>query len=190
MIEKLKNTLPKKRFEHTLGVKETALRLARHYGADEKKAEIAALLHDCAKGMSFEEQIKKCKELKLVLDEETMACPPVIHAPLGACIARREYGICDEEILNAICYHTVGRVGMSDLDKIIYVADMIEPTRDYEGVEELREKAYNDLDAVMLAALNQCIIHNVKKGSIIHTDTIKCRNDIIERMKEKNGRKN
>lgn len=188
MIEELKKTLSPKRFEHSMGVKETAISLARYYGADEKKAEIAAVLHDCAKGMSIEEQLKKCRELKLVLDEETLACPPVIHAPLGACIARCEYGIDDEEILNAICYHTVGRVGMSDLEKIIYVADMIEPTRDYDGVEELRKNAYNDLDTIMLEALNQCIIHNVKKGSLIHTDTIKCRNDIIERMKEKNGR--
>ncbi|MDD6483679.1 MAG: bis(5'-nucleosyl)-tetraphosphatase (symmetrical) YqeK [Clostridiales bacterium] len=185
MLKKLQNTLSKRRFLHSMGVRDEAVKLAEHYGADTEKAKIAAILHDCAKYISNEQQLKKCRELGLALDEETMSCPPVIHAPLGAYMAKTEYGVEDEEILNAIRYHTVGRANMSVLEKIIYLADMIEPMRDYEGVDIIRRAAYEDLNAAMLAAIRQGIEFNLKKQSVIHTDTIRCLNSIIKETEGK-----
>ncbi len=177
--ETLKSLLSPKRYQHTLGVCETALELATIYGVDTKKAYLAALLHDCAKYMSIEEQLKKCGQLGVVLDSESLLCAPVIHAPLGAQIAKDEYGIDDEEVLNAIKYHTVARVGMSKLEKIIYIADMTEESRDYHEVDMLRKISKTDLDKAMAKCIGECIIFNIKKGKTIHPNSIKCYNELI-----------
>ncbi len=177
--EKLKTLLPPKRYKHTLGVCETALELATIYGVDTKKAYLAALLHDCAKYLSIEEQIQKCRELGIILDNESLLCAPVIHAPLGAQLAREVYGIEDEEVLNAIKYHTIAREGMSKLEKIIYISDMTEPTRDYDEVDMLREISKTDLDKAMVKCIGECIIFNIKKGKTIHQNSIKCYNELI-----------
>ncbi len=177
--EKLKALLSQKRYIHTIGVSETAKKLARLYGEDEEKAYLSGLLHDCAKYMSIDEQLKKCEELGVELDFETRSCAPVIHAPLGAQMAKDEYGIDDEEILNAIRYHTVARVGMSRLEKIIYIADMTEPSREYEEVEDLRKISETDLDKAMLKCLGECIMFNIKKGIAVHSDSVKCYNELV-----------
>lgn len=168
----LRESLSPKRMKHSLEVYDQAITMALKFCADVQKAGTAGLYHDCAKGMSIEEQLAKCEEYGIQLSEDDLKCPPVIHAPLGAEIAKREYGINDEEILNAIRRHTVAGKEMTLLDKIIYVADMIEPGRDFEGVETLRMVAGYDLDKAYRLCLKQSLEFNEKKGKPIHPDTV------------------
>ncbi len=179
MKDKLKKALKPKRYQHSLGVAKTARILAQKYGANVEKAYIAGLLHDCAKLPDIKEQMKLAKKYGMEFDEVTLKCPAVIHAPLGARHAKEEYGITDKEILDAIEYHTVGRANMTLMDKIIYVADMIEPTRDFDGVEKLRKMADKSLDKVLKACLKQSIIHNIKKDSVVHPNTLEAWNYIM-----------
>lgn len=179
MKNKLKSVLKESRYLHSIGVCETAVKMARLYGVDEEKAYIAGLLHDCAKCFSNEEQIKMCRDYGIELDEITLACPAVIHAPLGAAVARAEYGIEDEEILRSIRLHTTGGKNMTRLDKIIYIADMIEPTRDYSGVDELREIAFKNLDEAMKKSLQSTLRFNIQKGTVIHPDTLSAWNSLL-----------
>lgn len=184
MKAELEKILPPKRFLHSIGVAEEAVKLAKLYGADLDKAYTAGLMHDCAKGYTIDEQIRLCGESGVSLDEATKKCPAVIHAPLGAEIAKQKYGITDGEILDAIRYHTVGAAGMTTLMKIIYIADMIEPSRDFDGVEKIRALSRQSLDEAMLAALEQSIEFNLKKKKIIHPDTLTAWNYMIcERSK-------
>ena len=120
--DKLKSTLSEKRYKHSLGVCDEAVKLAEKYGADTEKAYIAGILHDCAKGYDTDEQIELCQKYGVVLDDITLACKPVIHAPLGAKIAKTEYGVNDKDVLDAIMCHTVAKENMSLLDKIIYMS--------------------------------------------------------------------
>lgn len=179
MLARLKKELKPKRYVHSLGVSNTALKLAERFGVDKDKARIAGLLHDCAKCINTDEQIEMCGKFNIPLSAITLECSAVIHAPLGAAVAKAEYGIEDEEILNAIALHTTGGSNMSKLDKIIYIADMIEPSREYKGVEDLRRIAMNDLDKAMLEALQSTLKFNIKKGSLLHPDTIDAWNDLL-----------
>lgn len=142
--EKLKRNLSKKRYIHSLGVATTAKEIARRYNYDIKKAEIAALLHDCAKEYNYIEYKNKTG---FVLSDDIVKYKTVIHSFLGADVAKREYEIYDDEILNAIRYHTTARPNMTKLDKIIYIADGIEPNRPrYTSVVEARKLIKIDLD--------------------------------------------
>ena len=180
MKDKLRSALKESRYQHSMGVCSEAVKMAERYGVNTDKAYLAGLLHDCAKGFDNEKQLELCKKCGLELDEVTLACPAVIHAPLGAEVAKREYGIDDEEILDAIRYHTVARAKMTDLDKIIYIADMIEPMRSFDGVEELREAAYKDLDTAFIMALRQSMEFNLKKQNVIHPATLEAWNYILK----------
>lgn len=175
---KLSQALDENRFKHSLGVCEESVRMAQLFGADTDKAYAAGLLHDCAKCLQRSEQIRLCEEY--ITDEMTKKCPPVIHAPLGAVIAQTEYGITDMDILNAIRYHTVARSGMSLLEKIVYVADMTEPNRDFFGVEVLRELSKKNIDEAFREAVKQSLIHNLRCGNFIHPNTLEAWNDIIQ----------
>jgi len=179
MKERLQGTLKPKRYIHSLGVCDTAVRLAKLYGADEEKAYLAGLLHDCAKCFDNETQTEMCRKYGVELTEDDILCPPVIHAPLGAAVARAEYGIEDKEILRAIALHTTGGKDMTALDKIIYISDMIEPSREYPGVEELRRAAENGLDSAILLSLRRTLEFNLAKNKIIHPDTITAWNSLI-----------
>lgn len=179
MQEKLKSMLSEKRYIHSIGVSETAVKMAQKYGADVEKARIAGLLHDCAKNLSYEDSLKKCAELGVELSDVEKANYALIHAPLGVKVAETEFGITDKEILHAILTHTVAGEEMSVLDKIIYLADMIEPSRDFDGVETHRKYAFEDLDKAFLYALDESIIHNVQKGVLLHPNTVIARNNIL-----------
>lgn len=179
LMEKLKGSMSKRRFEHSQSVCATAVEMSERFGADCDKAWLAGMLHDCAKGMSTAEQITKCGEYGIFLDEITLACSPVIHAPLGAEIARRIYGVEDKEVLDAIRKHTVGGCNMSLLDKIIYTADMIEPNRSFNGVEELRQVAKNDINQAYLKCIKQSLLFNINENKIIHPSTLDSYNELI-----------
>lgn len=186
MKEKLKTMLNKERYKHSLGVCETAVRLAERYGADTQKAYTAGLLHDCAKNYTYEKSLDECKRLGVALTDLEKANFALIHAPLGAAVAREVFHITDSEILTAITRHTVGGADMSILDKIIYIADMIEPNRDFDGVEEYRSLAFEDLDKAVLKALENSIVSNVKKGRLLHPDTLIARNEMLMKKQSEN----
>lgn len=151
---KLSKILKKDRYNHTLGVMYTAASLAMCYGADIRKAMTAGLLHDCGKYLSAEEQIRLCRKKNISLTESELKMPALVHAKLGAYLARHEYGITDPDILDAITYHTTGRPDMTLLEKIVYIADYIEPNRkEIPGLDQIRRIVFTDIDrAVCLSA--------------------------------------
>ncbi|NCC15553.1 MAG: nicotinate-nucleotide adenylyltransferase [Clostridia bacterium] len=171
MQEKLQSALSIKRYIHTMGVVDEAERLTEIYGSqsDKQKVQVAGLLHDCAKDFPPEMRDRFCKEYKVPVDDYMKKVPDLIHPFLGAEVARREYLVADEEILEAIRYHTTGRANMSLLEKIIYIADYIEPNREpFEGLEEARRLAYLDLDMAMKYILEQTIQYVKARGRELH----------------------
>lgn len=175
----MKDRLKKSRYVHTKGVVETAVKMAEEHGEDPEKAALAALLHDYGKYLKKDEIRSAAKKYGIALDEVTKNSPSLLHGEIGAELVCEELGICDEDLLNAIRYHTYGRVGMSRLEKIIYVADAIEPGRDYPGVDELRVLAYDDLDKALKRAISDSIKFVVEKGHTLHYNTIELWNDLI-----------
>ncbi len=175
--ERLKKSLSGKRYIHSIGVAEEAKRLAKLYGADEDRAYLAGLLHDCAK--ETDNPLKRCCDLGVELDDIMKLNKGLIHGPLGAEIARIDFGIDDGEILGAIKWHTVGMSGMTLLEKIIYIADFTEVNRDFDGVEELRRIVNSDLDSAILLSIAQHLKILVKRGAAIHPNTILLWNDLI-----------
>lgn len=129
-----------KRIAHVKGTEEEAVRLAQRWGADVEKARRAAILHDCTKYYEMEEQLKICRQYGIVLDDLEQKAVKLLHSKTGACMARYVYGQ-EDDIYEAIFWHTTGKADMSLLEKILYIADYMEPTRDFPGVERLRELA-------------------------------------------------
>ncbi len=171
MKEKLQSALSVKRYIHTMGVAEEAMKLAEIYGTaqDRKKAEVAGLLHDCAKNYPNDLKIRLCKEYHIPLDDVLKEQKDLIHPFLGAEIAKREYLVDDEDILNAIRYHTTGRKEMSLLEKIIFLADYIEPNRTtFDGLEEARRLSYLDLDMAMRYTLEHTISYVKQRKLKLH----------------------
>lgn len=150
----LKKLLKKERYEHTLGVMYTAASLAMCHGADMEAAMLAGLLHDCGKYGTGREQIDRCRERDIPLTESELQMPALVHAKLGAYLAEHEYGIAEKEILSAIRFHTTGQADMTLLEKIIYIADYIEPGRkEVPGLCAVRKAAFQNLnEAVALSA--------------------------------------
>ncbi len=156
--KKVKKSLGKNRFQHTMGVAYTAECLAMAYGMDMEQAFLAGLLHDCAKCVSNEEKLTLCKKHGIVLSDVEIRNPYLIHAKLGAFLAKTEYGVTDPEILHAIEVHTTGTPHMSELDKVIFIADYIEPNRDEaDNLKEIRQKAFTDLDDALLQILSDTL---------------------------------
>ena len=173
MVKKLKTKLNDKRFVHSVGVEYTAATLAFVHGADVEKARIAGLLHDCAKCLTSEEKLRKAKKHGLPINKSEKANPDLLRGKLGAYYAKRKYDVRDEEILSAITYHTTGCPAMSLLDKIIFVADYIEPNRRMvKDMEEIRKEAYEDLD--------KCVIHILKNT----LDYLNSKKTVIDELTE------
>lgn len=165
---KLKESLKGSRYEHTIGVMYTAGCMAMAHGYDISKAMLAGLLHDCAKCMSYEEQVKICEENRREITECERKNKALLHSKAGAILAKTGYGIEDEEILHAIEYHTTSIAGMNTLDKIIYIADYIEPSRDQApNLAYIRKLAYSDLDACLAEILYDTLEYLKEKGYII-----------------------
>ena len=166
--------LKHKRIPHVLGTEQEAIRLAERYGADVEKARVAALLHDCTKRLDMEEQLALCRQYGIQLDALEQQALKLLHAKTGAAIARDVFGV-DDEIYRAIWWHTTGHAGMTLLEKIMYLADYIEPSRDFPGVDKLRAVCYKDLDEGLLMGLEMTIEEMTSMGNPVHHATIEAR---------------
>ena len=177
--------LKAKRCAHVLGTAATAVKLAEKYGADAHRAEVAGLLHDCTKKLSMAEQLALCERYGIVLDELEKKALKLLHAKTGAALARDVFGV-DDEIYNAILWHTTGKPNMTVLEKVIYLADFIEPTRDFPGVDTLRRTVWEDLDRGLLMGLEMAVEEMQEMGSPIHVNTLTARDYL--RGKENEGK--
>ena len=156
----MEKTLDAKRFEHTLGVAYLAAALAMRYGYDMQKAQIAGLLHDCAKCMSNDKRLRICRKHNIAVNEIERRNPFLLHAKVGSYIAMQKYNIHDSDIINAILNHTTGRPAMTLLEKIVYVADYIEPGRKQApNLGEIRKLAFVDLDEALFKILNDTLVY-------------------------------
>lgn len=172
--------LKPKRMPHVLGTEQEAVCLAERYGADVTKARIAALLHDCTKKLDMDEQLALCRQYAIPLDELEQKALKLLHSKTGAAIARDVFAV-DDEVYNAILYHTTGKPDMTLLEKIIYLADYIEPTRDFPGVETLRKTVYEDLDRGLLLGLTMTIDEMEEMGNPVHHMTRDARDYLLKR---------
>jgi predicted HD superfamily hydrolase involved in NAD metabolism len=162
--------LSDKRRIHTLGVKDTAIALAKKYGADPLKAEVAALAHDLYRGLRGEDLNKTVRDLGL--DEKYLDDPNLAHSKIASIMLREKYGVEDSDILNAVSFHTTGRRNMSTLEKVVFLADAIEPGRNYPGVEDIRKAAEKGLDEGCLCSMLGTIRHVQEQGAYLDEDTI------------------
>lgn len=166
--------LKAKRCAHVLGTAATAVKLAEKYGADVHRAEVAGLLHDCTKKLSMPEQLALCEKYGIALDALEKKALKLLHAKTGAALARDVFGV-DDEIYNAILWHTTGKPDMTVLEKVIYLADFIEPTRDFPGVDALRRTVWEDLDRGLLMGLEMTVEEMEEMGNPIHVNTLAAR---------------
>ena len=168
-----------KRLPHIKGTEETAAALAAFWGLSPEKARRAAILHDCTKYLELDDQLRLCRQYGVELDELEQQAVKLLHAKTGACIARDIFGEPDE-VYQAIFWHTTAKADMTLLEKIIYIADYIEPNRDFEGVEELRRLAYEDLDRALLLGVETTIQEMWDRRLPIHTNTLRARDWLRE----------
>jgi len=167
--------LDEKRIAHVTGVESQAVMLAMHWGEDPDNAAVAGILHDITKAQGKEKQLKLCEKYGIILEQAERDNPALLHARTGAALSRDRFGISDE-IYSAIRWHTTGRPDMTRLEKIVYLADYTEPTRDFEGVEELRALSFEDLDRAMALGLEMSIEDLTERGKPIFHDTMEAYN--------------
>ncbi len=161
----LRKYLDRDRFEHSEGVMYTAAALAMRYGEDLEKAQIAGILHDCAKCMPDSKKLKICEKNHIEITEAEKMSPFLLHAKVGAYIAKAKYDIEDTEILDAIACHTTGKPAMTLLEKIIYISDYIEPMRNKaSNLEEVRKMAFVDLDEALFKILSDTLVYLEKSS--------------------------
>lgn len=171
--DKLKRKLSDSRYLHTIGVAYTAGSLAMKYSCDINTAVAAGLLHDCAKYMSGEEMLDRAKEIKLDISKAELSKPDLLHAKLGSYFAKEKYDIKDSEILSAIRWHTTGKPDMTLLEKIIYIADYIEPGRDkMPRLDVIRKMAFEDIDKCLCMILEDSVDYLKESGMYIDQLTI------------------
>lgn len=186
IISKLKKLIDGKRLKHSIGVSRCAAELAARYGIDAEKAEIAGLVHDCAKNLPYDEMIKLCSRYGFEPDNISKTNKALIHAPLGAYMANDIFGISDREIIDAIACHTTGKTGMTTFEKILCLADYIEPERQYPGVDEIRALAVTDINRALLKALELSIRNVMERGKLLHPMTVDARNYLLTEIESTN----
>ncbi len=177
--EILQKRLSEKRYIHSLNVADSAKELALIYGCDPEKAYTVGLVHDCCKDEPAGLQLSYILENKVELSEYELDVPKLYHAISGSVFAKKEFGIEDEDMLNAIRYHTTGRKGMSLIEKVVFIADFISAERDYNGVDIMREKAKQSLDEAIVEGLGFTIKDLITRNMIVHPDTVLAFNDAM-----------
>ncbi|MDX8336463.1 bis(5'-nucleosyl)-tetraphosphatase (symmetrical) YqeK [Candidatus Cetobacterium colombiensis] len=178
--KELSSILSKKRYEHSIRVLETAIELAKIYNIDLEKVAIAAILHDFAKEFKRDELVSISKNFFKEETEDYLDNIEILHSYAGTYIAKNKFNINDSDILNAIKYHTTGRKNMSLIEKIVYIADAIEPKRDYPHVKKIRELAFKNLDKAILVEVNNKIEYLVNENLVIHINSIEMRNWLLK----------
>lgn len=185
-IEILKEKLTEKRFIHSLNVADSSRELAKLYGYDEEIAYTAGLVHDVCKDTPAGLQLSYMLENGADLTEIEISTAKLYHAMCGSIFVKKEFGIENEDIINAVRYHTTGRKGMSLLEKIVFIADFISAERDYDGVEIMREKAVRSLDEAIVEGLGFTIKDLIDRGErFIHPDTIDAYNEAMSNILNK-----
>lgn len=179
----LRQRLSARRFLHTEGVAASAKKLAEVYGVDPDRAELAGWIHDCAKELPLAEMQALISEKQIPIDDTVMRSRSLLHGPAGSIYAEKYYGISDAEIQSAVFYHTTGRPDMSLMEKIIFLADYIEPSRDFPRVELIRELAFTDLTAALIEAYDSTIRHLIDQKAYIYDLTFMGRNALVTQMK-------
>lgn len=179
MKEIVEGRLPKGRFDHVLRVVDTAKLLAETYDVSKEQAEIAALLHDVAKAMP-KEQLRAYIQASEIDQQILQFHHELWHAPVGAILAQSQFGIQNEDVLDAIFYHTTGRANMSPLEMVVYVADMIEPGRSFPGVENLRKAAENSLQEALRACIGHSVQYLVEQRVPIYPLSFECYNYYLQ----------
>lgn len=176
----MQNKLTAFRYSHAKGVAEVSRDLAERFGLDPDDAYLAGIYHDAMREATKKQLLEMASHYQVEVEDMEREYPVLLHGPVAAKSLEADYGIRDENILEAIAWHTTGKAGMGDLAKIVYLADMIEPTREYPGVERLRELAYNDLEQAFFASVKHNILHVIDKGKKLHRHTVACWNDFID----------
>lgn len=191
IIHDLKLTLTTPRFTHVLGVAATARKMALQYGADPDKAEVAGLLHDAAKELPLPDMQDLARDaFGDTLDPVIMSLGSLLHGYAAVTVAKDKYGLTDPDLLASLAHHTTGALQMGTLEKIVFVADYIEPNRDYPGVDDLRAVAAEDLDKAVLAGYDSTIGHLLEQDKPIFVGTVANRNAQIAYMKEQKKKGN
>lgn len=175
----LKARLSKKRYTHSLNVAHEAQRLAELYGEDPEKAYFAGLMHDVCKELPAEEQEELVRASDLAVSKEELATKPVWHGIAGAYFLKVRMGVKDPDVLNAVRYHTIARAGMTRLEEIVYLADLISEDRTYDGVEEMRQLCLTSINAAMLEGIRFSIETTLKKGGYLPPATVDAYNQYI-----------
>ncbi|GAA0353995.1 bis(5'-nucleosyl)-tetraphosphatase (symmetrical) YqeK [Bacillus horti] len=189
MLQAVKDQMPEKRYIHTLGVVQAAKELAGRYGVDPYEAEIAAIFHDYAKFRDESEMVKIIKHTADIPNDLLDYHKELWHAPVGAQLVQKEIGIEHKDILNAIRFHTTGRPGMSLLEKVVCLADYIEPGRKFIGLEEVRELALKDIDRALALALSNTIQFLQQQGQEVYPLTISAYEFLRVGLGHTNGKK-
>lgn len=172
------------RWQHTQRVAALARRLALRWGADVEAAEVAAIVHDCARELSEAALLKMVDDFGIVRDTISDAEPVLYHGPVAAAWVRSRWGIESPDVLEAIAVHTTGRPGMGLLARVLYAADALEPGRNFPEARELREQAFADLDAAVRATLELSITYLIKTGRLVHPDSLAARNALVLEARE------
>lgn len=175
----IKSMMSENRYNHCVNVSKEAVKLAKRYGGDEEKAAIAGILHDITKEIPKEEQLQIMLDSGIILDDIQKNAPKLWHGISGSAYIKNHLDIDDEDILNAICYHTTGRAGMSLLEKIIFVADFTSEERTYKGVATMRKKSRKSLEDAMLYGFKFTFSDLSSRELAIHPDELACYNEIV-----------
>lgn len=179
IVNALPNWVPGDRLPHVLGVRDEAVALAARFGVDREQAALAALLHDIAKAWSDEDLLRAAREFGILVDIVERHQPGLLHGPVGAELARREFGVTDAAVLQAIRLHTTGDKDMTALDQVVFLADLTEPGRTFPGVDELRRIAETDLPGAVLAALRINLEYAMRRGWLIHARSVAAYNWLV-----------
>ncbi len=179
MRAKLQSELKPSRYTHSFRVYEMAMEMAKWYGMPTEKLAVAALLHDCGRKIEVQNSVQQALAWNLEVDEVERQQPILLHQKLGAYLAEQEYGIEDKEILKAIASHTTGDKGMSMMAQVVYLADMTEPGRVYDGVEELRAVAKQDLRLGMISCYANTMNYLLQQGLLIHPRCVEGYNELL-----------
>ncbi|UNC93947.1 bis(5'-nucleosyl)-tetraphosphatase (symmetrical) YqeK [Candidatus Contubernalis alkalaceticus] len=183
----LKRVLDSERFIHSIGVQKASLELALLYGTDPVKAETAGLLHDFGKQFKTGELLKKAREWGIPVQLVEELSPDLLHGPVGAQVLKRQFGLADTEVIEAISFHTTGKEQMGDLSRIVFLADYIEENRSFPGVQEIRVLSRRDLREALLEALDATIRYVLNRGLPLHPYSVDFRNAILCEKRDKSG---